>query len=109
MKSMKNFFYLALVLICTQSCSVSQPTFGSGPKNLIQNSEFAIVTPKHDTLFLCHDDMMGKFLAQCWKEGKFKCEETQNTRVVVLDCNSFEKVAQRITPATEMVANDMRR
>lgn len=106
---MKNIFYLALVLISTQSCGISQSELGSGPKNLIQNSEFAIVTPKHDTLFLCRDDMMGKFLAQCWKEGKFKSEETKNTQIVVLDCNGFEKVAQRITPATEMVANDIRR
>lgn len=106
---MKTIFYLALVLIGTQSCGVSQSEWGSGPKNLIQNSEFAIVTPKHDTLFLCHDDTMGKFLARCWKEGKFKSEETKNTQIVVLDCNSFERVAQRITPAPEMVANETRR
>lgn len=106
---MKKLLYLVSAAIVAQSCSVSQSAFESGPKNLIKNSEFAIVTPKHDTLFLCHDDMMGKFLAQCWKEGKFKSEDTQNTRVVVLDCNSFEKVAQRITPAPEMVANESRR
>jgi len=106
---MKKIFYLAFVLIVAQSCSVSQANLGAGPKNLIKNSEFAIVTPKHDTLFLCHEDMMGKFLAQCWKEGKFKAEDTRNTRVVVLDCNSFEKVAKRISPTPEMVANDTRR
>jgi hypothetical protein len=101
---MKNIFYLALVLICTQSCGVSQSEWGSGPKNLIQNSEFAIVTPQHDTLFLCHDDMMGKFLAQCWKEGKFK--DSTQPAVVVLDCNNFDKLAQRVYTPSSLVSNE---
>lgn len=100
---MKNLFYLAVVLILSQSCSVSQPTFESGPKNLIQNSAFAIVTPKHDTLFLCDDDEMGGLLARFWKEGKFK--DGPQPSVILLDCNKFEKISQRISPAPEIVAN----
>lgn len=100
---MKNFFYLAFVLIAAQSCSVSQANLGAGPKNLIKNSEFAIVTPKHDTLFLCRDDETGRILAQLWKEGKFK-EPGNQTEVVVLDCNKFEKLVQRVNTPTTLVS-----
>ncbi len=103
-KNMKRIFPLALLLIIAESCGLSQPNVGSGPKNLIQNSEFAIVTPKHDTLFLCHDDMMGKLLAQCWKEGKFK--DSTQPAVVVLDCNNFDKLAQRVYTPSSLVSNE---
>jgi hypothetical protein len=103
---MKKIFYLAIVLISAQACSVSQSAIGSGPKNLIQNSEFAIVTPKHDTLFLCNEDFVGKLLANCWAEGKFN--DGPQPTVIVLNCQNFEKLAQRISAPGEMLSSTMK-
>ena len=36
---------------------------------------------------------MGKYLAQCWREGKFKEHQAV---VLLLDCDKFEKITQRV-------------
>jgi hypothetical protein len=103
---MKKIFYLAIVLISAQACSVSQSAIGSGPKNLIQNSEFAIVTPKLDTLFLCHEDATGKMLGDLWNQGKFN--DGPQPTVVLLNCQNFEKLVQRISSPGEMFSSTMK-
>ena len=101
---MKKVLFLFAATLALASCSTQSKFCGSGPKNLIQNSEFAIVTPKLDTLFLCEDETMGRFLAQCWEEGIFKVEV--RPVVILLDCNSFDRVSTRATFPISMVANN---
>lgn len=105
---MKSIFPLIFVLILVQGCSSSRACLSEGPKNLIKNSEFAIVTPKHDTLFLCNDDQMGRLLAECWKEGKFRDGSAQ-PKVMVLDCTNFEKVAKRIAVNSDLMLSEATR
>ena len=102
---MKKTIFIFVATLSLVSCSTQSKFCGSGPKNLIQNSEFAIVTPKLDSLFLCSDDTMGKYLAQCWREGKFKDHQAV---VLLVDCNKFEKIAQRVIATSEMVAKENR-
>ena len=100
---MKKVLFLFAATLALASCSTQSKFCSSGPKNLIKNSEFAIVTPKYDTLILCEDEAMGRFLAQCWKEGKFKGEKAV---VYLVDCDRFEKISQRVATGPDMFASE---
>jgi uncharacterized lipoprotein YajG len=85
--------FIFVATLALVACSTQSKLCDTGPNNLIQNSEFAIVTPNLDTLFLCSDEFMGIYLAQCWREGKFKEHQAV---VLLLDCDKFEKITQRV-------------
>lgn len=101
---MKKILFIFTGTLALASCSIQSKVSNYGPKNLIQNSEFAIVTPALDTLFLCEDEVMGKYLAKLWQDGVFKAEV--RPVVILLDCNSFDRVSTRATYPISMAANN---
>jgi uncharacterized lipoprotein YajG len=102
---MKKILFLLGASAALASCSTQAHLCETGPKNLIRNSEFAIMTPKMDTLFLCEDESMGKYIAGLWKEGRFRTEKPQPV-VLLIDCNVFDKVAQRVSTNESIVATE---
>lgn len=101
---MKKILFLLIGSLTLASCSVQSKVSNHGPKNLIQNSEFAIVTPALDTLFLCEDETMGKYLGKLWKDGVFKYEP--RPVIILMNCNSFDRVLTRTIRPTSVVANN---
>jgi uncharacterized lipoprotein YajG len=103
---MKKILFLLGASAALASCSTQAHLCGAGPKNLIKNSDFAIMTPERDTLFLCEDESMGKYIAELWKEGKFRTEKPQPV-VLLIDCNLFDKVTQRVSTNESFVAREV--
>jgi hypothetical protein len=64
------------------------------------------MTPEKDTLFLCEDESMGKYIAELWKEGKFRTEKPQPV-VLLINCNLFDKVTQRVSTNESIVAREV--
>jgi len=101
---MKKIFFMLAAFAALTSCSTQSRFCESGPKNLIRNSEFAIMTPNRDTLFLCGDEPTGKYIAGLWKDGKFKDLKPQPV-VYLIDCNIFDRVAQRVSESESFVSD----
>lgn len=102
---MKKLLFLLGACAALASCSTQAHLCGAGPKNLIKNSDFAIMTPERDTLFLCEDELMGKYIAGLWKEGIFRDGNRQPV-VLLIDCNLFDKVTQRVYTNESFVARE---
>lgn len=101
---MKRILFIFIGSFTLASCSMQSKVSNYGPKNLIQNSEFAIVTPTLDSLFLCEDKVIGKYLAKLWDDGIFKPEVSPV--IILLDCNSFDRIATRAINPIPIAANN---
>ena len=102
---MKKLLFLLGASAALASCSTQAHFCGAGPKNLIKNSDFAIMTPERDTLFLCEDESMGKLIALLWKEGKFRDGSPQPV-VLLINCNLFDKVTLRVSTNETIAARE---
>lgn len=98
MKKMKYpFVIFALVTLaismnsCASSGIASQQK--NGPQNLVQNSDFAIVTRTLDTLYLCSDEQISFYLKECWDRGDFK--PAKKPVINIVSCDEFEKLIPR--------------
>jgi hypothetical protein len=97
MKNTLGFCVIIGLAFLLDSCasSGSSQMSKSGPQPLIQNSDFAIVTQRLDTLYLCSDERMSFYLKECWDRGDFK--PARKPVINIVNCDDFEKLLPRIS------------
>jgi hypothetical protein len=96
MKNILGFCTIIGLTFLLQSCaSTTAQTVKSGPQPLIQNSDFAIVTQRLDTLYLCSDESISFYLKECWDRGDFK--PARKPVINIVSCDDFEKLIPRTT------------
>lgn len=89
---MKKFIIVASA-ITLFSCAGQQEV---ARRDLIKVSEFSIVTPAKDTLYLKSGDEMAEHIRQNWDNGEFrKFEEGVYTHVVMVDEIQFNSLSKK--------------
>lgn len=89
---MKKAFLFAATSVIFAACG-QQKLVSS---NLIQVSEFSIVTANRDTLYLKEEDVMSIHLKTNWDNGNFRnFEDSLNTYVILVNEKSFSTLSSR--------------
>jgi hypothetical protein len=87
---MKKTFFIAATSVLLAACG-QQKVFSS---NLIQVSEFSIVTTDKDTLYLKEGDEMSMHLKANWDNGAFRNYDSGiNTSVIMVNEETFNTLS----------------
>lgn len=91
---MKKAFFIGAASLLFAACG-QQKVISS---NLIQVSEFSIVTLDKDTLYLKEGDNMAIHIKNYWDNGEFrKYEGGNNTAVIVVSEGDFNSLSEKST------------
>lgn len=113
---MSKFLIKASIILLITSCTQERSLFAESvitkedpnpPKksNLIQVSEFSIVSSNYDTLYLKEGDYMAEVLNESWEDGSFRRDEVgKSTKVILLDEEGFSYISKKSTPSESYYA-----